>query len=147
MNNHSFIYEYARPALTVDALVFKKISGSFSLLLIKRKYEPFKDCWAFPGGFVEENEKVEIAVIRELKEETGLVINEMDQIYTASAPGRDPRGWTVSVIFMGIISSENVDVKAGDDAAEAQWYPIDKLPKLAFDHREIAERAIGLINH
>lgn len=139
-----FTYTYPRPALTVDALMLKYTSGILKLLLIKRKHEPFKDFWAFPGGFVEPNETVEEALTRELKEETGLVAHDPVQFYTASAPGRDPRGWTISVVYMDVVPEGKI-ARAGDDAAEAEWHGITDLPALAFDHEAIVLKALDYL--
>ena len=142
-----FHYPYPRPALTVDAVVFTFDEGLFKVLLIRRADEPFKDCWAFPGGFVNEDETVESAVSRELAEETGLKDIDLQQFYTASAPGRDPRGWTVSVIFYGIVPKHSVKLNAGDDAKEAVFHAIQQIPRLAFDHNEILEKGLAHIKN
>ena len=120
----NYKYPYPRPALTVDAAVFTYTGNQVKVLLVKRADTPFKDHFAFPGGFVDENEKVEDAVRRELQEETGLTGIRLHQFYTASAPGRDPRGWTVSVIFYGFIPYRKAEVKAGSDAQDALWFGI-----------------------
>lgn len=146
MPESSFTYAYPRPALTVDALVFRKDKQITEILLIRRRGKPFKDCWAFPGGFIEEDETVEEAIVRELKEETQLEGIELKQFYTASKPGRDPRGWTISVLFYGFLKDHNQEVIGGDDAIEAKWIPINAYPKLAFDHGEILQLAIEKLN-
>ncbi len=143
----SYTYLYPRPALTVDAVVFTFMNDRLKVLLIKRADEPFKGRWAFPGGFVDENEKVEDAVKRELYEETGMKDIELKQFYTASESGRDPRGWTVSVIFYGFVFSEKANVKAGSDAKDAQWHSISNLPPLAFDHQKIMNRALTILDN
>src|SRR5262245_13167544 len=94
-----FAYEYPRPALTVDVVLATR-EPSPRVLLIRRKKDPFAGTWALPGGFVDENEKLADAALRELREETGLTITEIEQLYTAGDPGRDPRGWVVSVVFL-----------------------------------------------
>ena len=94
-----------------------------------------------PGGFVEENERLIDAANRELHEETGLRMTDLEQLYTAGDAGRDPRGWTVSVVYLARVDVEQLKVTAGDDAADAKWHPLDKLPKLAFDHAMILDRA------
>jgi 8-oxo-dGTP diphosphatase len=137
-----YFYDYPRPAMTVDAIIFQYRQGSVNILLVKRSDAPFKDCWALPGGFVNENETVEHAVIRELAEETGLERVNLCQFYTASATGRDPRGWTVSVVFTAFVPPENMIVRAGDDAKEVMWHSIQRLPGLAFDHAEIIQKAV-----
>ena len=135
-----FTYDYPHPALTVDIVLATRGKTS-SVLLIKRAGKPFEGCWAIPGGFVEEGETLAEAARRELKEETGLVVNELEQLYTAGDPGRDPRGWTVSVVYLLRVDSKKIKPKAGDDAREVKWFPLDDLPPLAFDHAMILERA------
>jgi len=142
-----YTYEYPRPALTVDAVVFREKKDELEVLLIQRKHYPFEGMWALPGGFVDMDETVEQAVVRELEEETSLILASLRQLHTFSELGRDPRGRTVSVTFYGIASFENSQVKAGDDAANAQWYSLDNLPVLAFDHIEAVEMAIPLIKN
>jgi len=129
--------------LTVDAVVFGYDNGKISILLIQRKYEPFKGKWAIPGGFVLENESLEEAVARELKEETGVAINYLEQLYTFGAIDRDPRGRVVSVAYFGLIHPEGHTLQASTDADLAQWFQIDDLPTLSFDHKKILEVAIN----
>jgi 8-oxo-dGTP diphosphatase len=119
-----YVYEWPRPMVTVDAVVFFKGKDKTKLLLIKRGKEPFRGRWVFPGGFLEPDEELADGAARELVEETGLVGVELEQMHTFGTCGRDPR------------------VKAGDDAAEAGWFDIDQLPELAFDHNEMAKMAI-----
>ncbi len=126
--------------VTVDAVIVKKTSD-FELLLIKRKNEPFKDCWALPGGFVDENEDLEIAAKRELEEETQIKIDSLQQIGAFGKPFRDPRSHVVSIAYFGEVP-ENTIAIASDDAKEAQWFSIKNLPNLAFDHLEIIEKAL-----
>ncbi len=134
-NSMSFCYEYPRPAVTVDiALITNHPSNC--ILLIKRGNEPFKDCWALPGGFVDENEDLEHAAIRELKEETGIKDLRLNQYRTYGTPGRDPRGHTVSVVYRAILP-EPIDAIGHDDATEAKWFEFTNLPQLAFDHQII----------
>ena len=142
----AFTYPYPHPAVTVDALVLTYMDHCIKLLLIKRADAPFRDCWAFPGGFVEENETVEEAVDRELEEETGLKNLKLKQFYTASALGRDPRGWTISVVFYALISAGDVKISAGSDARDAAWHDISNLPTLAFDHQEIFQKARDMLD-
>jgi 8-oxo-dGTP diphosphatase len=129
--------------LTVDAVVFRKNGNKLEVLLIQRKHTPFAGKWALPGGFVDMDETVEQAVVRELEEETGLKMENLQQLFTFSEIGRDPRGRTVSVTFFGITSMHNSLVKGGDDAKDAQWFTIDQLPELAFDHIRAVEMAIS----
>lgn len=139
-------YPYPHPALTVDAILFAYSGNTLKVLFIQRGIEPFKGKWAFPGGFVEENETVEDAVKRELKEEVSLSAESLQQFYTASAPGRDPRGWTVSVVFIGFVGVDNVTIKAGDDATNAKWFPLNRSPELAFDHDLLLMKAKHFLN-
>ncbi|MBL4706677.1 MAG: NUDIX hydrolase [Flavobacteriales bacterium] len=130
--------------VAVDAIVFgySKEEG-VSILLIKRKYPPFKGDWAIPGGFVEDQESLESAVERELLEETGVKINYLEQLYTFGKPDRDPRKRILSVAYFGLVKSSQFNkLKASTDAEDAQWFNIKKLPKLAFDHDNILKIAI-----
>jgi len=138
----SFNYEYARPAVTVDILVFSKTNSSIQILLIKRGHEPFKDKWALPGGFIEMDEELITSAYRELKEETGIKNIQLKQFKTYGKIGRDPRGRTVSIIYYGFINQEKETILAGDDASEAAWFPINKIPPLAFDHSDIIADAL-----
>jgi len=128
--------------VTVDAVVFLLSEGKAKVLLIKRKKEPFKGRWVFPGGFVEMDEELEDAVSRELAEETGLTGVKLEQMHTFGTCGRDPRGRQISIAFTGAVQPEQESLRAGDDAAEAAWFDIDKLPEMAFDHNEMAKMAI-----
>ena len=98
-----FAYDYPRPALTVDVVLLTR-EAKPRVLLIQRKHDPFAGLWALPGGFVEEGECLSDAALRELKEETGIEVRELEQLFTAGDPGRDPRGWTVSVVFMTLVA-------------------------------------------
>ena len=131
----SYIYEYPRPAVTADCVVITKEKEP-KVLLIQRGHEPFKGCWAFPGGFMNMDETTEQCAVRELEEETGLKVADIQQIGAYSKVDRDPRGRTVTVAYLAIIEKPEA-VKGLDDAAKAQWFPISALPKLAFDHEEI----------
>jgi len=136
-----FTYDYPRLALTVDAVVFRNNNGIRELLLIQRKHYPFAGMWALPGGFVDMEETCEEAIVRELKEETNLTVSGLKQLYTFSALGRDPRGRTVSVTFIGTADYKNSSVRGGDDASDANWFDLDHLPDLAFDHIEAVRMA------
>jgi 8-oxo-dGTP diphosphatase len=135
-----FSYEYPRPALTVD-LVITTHEPRVRVLLIRRLKDPFAGTWALPGGFVEENERLVDAARRELLEETGVTVASLEQLYTAGDPGRDPRGWTVSVAYLAQIDPNVVQAVAADDAEAVGWFPLDELPELAFDHAMILARA------
>lgn len=135
----AFTYDYPRPAVTADCVVIAK-ENEPKVLLIQRGNEPFKGCWAFPGGFMNMDETTEQCAVRELEEETGLKVTEIKQIGAYSKVDRDPRGRTVTVAYLVVIDKAKA-VKGGDDAAKAQWFPISGLPKLAFDHEEIMKDA------
>jgi 8-oxo-dGTP diphosphatase len=139
----SHSYKYPRPALTTDALIFgfDAEKQELQILLIQRGNEPYKNQWALPGGFVDMDETVEKCVVRELEEETSLKNIKFEQLITASKIGRDPRGRTVSVVFWSLINT-NYNIVGLDDAKDAQWFSIKKLPKIAFDHTEIINYAI-----
>ena len=137
--------KYKPISLTVDTLIFSKTDRAdrdIKLLLVKRKNPPFQNKWAIPGGFVNYDEELEIAAKRELEEETGVKNVSVKQLHTFGKIGRDPRGRTVSVAYLAFVDAEQVKIKAGDDAKEAQWFDISELPELAFDHQEIINFAL-----
>ena len=136
----AYTYKYPRPAVTADCIVITKEAEPM-VLLIKRGDEPFKGCWAFPGGFMNMDETTEQCAIRELEEETGLKVSKVYQIGAYSKVDRDPRGRTITVAYLAIIDA-SMAVKGQDDAAKAQWFPMSTLPELAFDHDEIMWDAI-----
>ena len=140
----AYTYKYPRPAVTGDCIVITKEANA-KVLLIQRGDEPYKGCWAFPGGFMNMDETTEQCAIRELEEETGLKVNEVHQIGAYSKVDRDPRGRTITVAYLAIIEKP-VSVVGQDDAAKAEWWPISALPQLALDHDEIMADAIGLYN-
>ena len=133
--------------VAVDAIVFGySKSDGISVLLIERKFEPFKNSWAIPGGFVLENESLEDAVKRELMEETGVTVQYLEQLYTFGNPGRDPRQRVISVAYFALVkSSQYQQLRANTDAEDARWFNINKLPVLAFDHQSILDLAIERI--
>lgn len=138
-----YTYQYPRAALTTDAIVFVKDSEEIFVLLIQRGREPFLNQWALPGGFIEMDETLEAACIRELHEETGLVVAQMQQFKVYDAIGRDPRHRTISAVHY-VELKKKLPIKAGDDAANAQWFSIGNLPQLAFDHELILKEFFGL---
>ncbi|MBK1828197.1 NUDIX domain-containing protein [Haloferula rosea] len=137
----SYTYEYPRPAVTVDAIVFSGECDSLKVLLIQRKHAPFAGDWALPGGFLDEDEDPYRAVERELEEETELTGLKFQPLGFWGHPGRDPRGHTVSLAFWTKIDAATVCPRAADDAAALDWFPVRYLPRLAFDHAEILRRA------
>ncbi len=132
-------YEYPRPALTVDVAIVTREARP-RVLLIQRKKDPFAGSWSLPGGFVEENERLADAARRELVEETGVVATELEQLYTAGDPGRDPRAWTVSVVYLAQVDPDAVKPVAADDASAVGWFALEELPPLAFDHAMLLSR-------
>lgn len=130
--------------ITADAVVFFKEEAQIFLLLIKRKNNPYKEQWALPGGFVDDDELVINACQRELKEETSLnlAVKKFSFLNYYDSPHRDPRSRTISFVFTAEIDKK-IKVKGNDDADEAQWFSIENLPKLAFDHSEIIQNALS----
>lgn len=135
-------YQYPRAALTVDGVVFGFDAGELKVLLIQRALEPFKGKWVLPGGFVHVDETLDEAARRELAEETGLENVFLEQLYTFGTVKRDPRERVVSVAYYALVKLSDHHAKAATDAANAQWFPVSQLPKLAFDHAEIVALAL-----
>src|SRR5215475_12043314 len=135
-------YQYPRAALTVDCVVFGFDESELKVLLIQRGLEPFKGRWALPGGFVRVEETLDDAARRELAEETGLKNVFLEQLYTFGAVERDPRERVVSVAYYALVKLSEHDAKAATDAANARWFPVAKIPKLAFDHAAILAAAL-----
>lgn len=132
-----------KPSVTVDCVVFGlDKSADVRVLLVKRAYEPYKNSWAIPGGFIKENETLDAAARRELEEETGVRDIFIEQLYTFGNLNRDPRGHVISVAYFALINLEEHPTSAATDATDAQWFKLSELPKLAFDHAEILDIAI-----
>jgi len=128
--------------IAVDAIVFGYQENQLFVLLIKQKYGDLKNQWALPGGFVQDEEPLKKAVVRELKEETGVKVTTMEQLYTFGDDiNRDPRSRVISVAYFATVNPKELKLNAGTDAEEAKWFPLDKLPKLAFDHKKIIQKA------
>jgi 8-oxo-dGTP diphosphatase len=139
-----FVSEFENPAVTVDCIVFGYSAGSLQVLLIKRGLAPFKGKWALPGGFVRIKETIDEAARRELEEETGLKNVYMEQLYTFGEVNRDPRQRVISVAYFALINlKDNAEVQGGTDADEAQWFDVNELPELAFDHSHIVSMAVN----
>jgi 8-oxo-dGTP diphosphatase len=129
--------------VAVDAVVFGyDPEKGISILLIRRKYEPFPKFWALPGGLVANDESLEDAVRRELVEESGVDVNYLEQLYTFGKPDRDPRNRVVTVTYFGLVRPSDYQLSAQTDAEDVAWHSIDHIPKLAFDHRAIIDVAI-----
>lgn len=130
-----YTYDYPRPAVTADVVMFGFDGQSLKLLLIQRKLEPFQGQWALPGGFMHDDETIDVCALRELYEETHFTPEYIEQYHVYSALGRDPRGRVVTVAFFGLMPISSVT--ADTDAQQAQWFSLDQLPPLAFDHQQI----------
>ena len=138
-----FVYRYPRPMLTADSVVLAESNGKLRVLLVRRKRQPYRGYWALPGGFVNPGEQALDAAQRELAEETGLKRVKLKAIGFFDTPGRDPRGWTVSVVHLGFVSDAKLkQLQADDDAAEVAFYPLRTRTKLAFDHADIIRYAV-----
>lgn len=138
-----YTYEYPRPAVTTDCVIFGyDVKEGLSVLLIERGIEPYKGCWAFPGGFLNMDETTEMGALRELKEETGfdVKVDFLEQLGCFSDVDRDPRGRVITIAYYALV--QKGAVKGGDDARNAQWYPIGEIPQLAFDHEKILRVAL-----
>jgi 8-oxo-dGTP diphosphatase len=136
-----FSYKYPHPAVAADLAIFTLHESRLQMLLIQRARDPFKGRWALPGGFVRIHEDLHAAAARELEEETGVAGAYLEQVGAFGAPQRDPRERVISVAFFAIIPSDTIHLRSGGDAAAASWWPVNELPKLAFDHIEILEQA------
>ena len=140
-----YTYRYPHPAVTADCIVFACQNEKTQVLLIKRGSEPCKDMWALPGGFMNIDESAEETAIRELKEETGIDVKEVTQVGAYSKVERDPRERVITIAFYTVIDNP-VKAVGQDDAKQAEWFTLDNLPTLAFDHSEILSAAIGMLN-
>ncbi|HYG74655.1 MAG TPA: NUDIX domain-containing protein [Planctomycetota bacterium] len=137
-----YTYEYPRPSLTVDCVIFGLDEGDLKVLLIQRDIEPFKGRWALPGGFVRLDESLEEAAKRELQEETGVSSVYLEQLYTFGDLGRDPRERVVTVSYYALVNLADHRVKATTDARDAAWFSVSDVPRLAFDHEKILDTAL-----
>ncbi|MDB4975871.1 MAG: hypothetical protein JWN48_4212 [Myxococcaceae bacterium] len=135
----TYTYEYPRPALTVDCAVIALEESSTKILLIQRDKPPAAGAWALPGGFVEIDETLADAARRELAEETGLEVEQVEQLRVYDALGRDPRERILSVLHLAFVRRADPAVKGGDDARKAAWFELAVLPELAFDHADMLE--------
>lgn len=139
---------YWHPAVTTDAVVFGFDGEQLNVLLIERGNEPFLNCWALPGGFIKETDKsAEESVYRELHEETNVEGLYLEEFKSFSNVARDPRERVITIAFFALVVKSKFKIKGGDDARRAEWFPVDKLPELAFDHRDIIECALERLRH
>ena len=143
----AYTYEYPRPALNVDCVVFGLEASELKVLLIERDLEPFKGHWALPGGFVNMDEALEEAALRELQEETGLRDLYLEQLYTFGQVDRDPRGRVISVAYYALVNPKGLALQASSDARQAKWFAVNQIrgssgPQLAFDHEKILDVAL-----
>ena len=139
MEENKYCYKYPHPAVTTDCVIFGFNGERLQVLLIERGIEPYKGRWAFPGGFLKMDETAEEGALRELKEETGLESAYIEQLHTFSNPNRDPRERVITIAYYALVKIQ--EVKGGDDAASARWFPLDEIPSLAFDHDYILRMA------
>lgn len=136
-----------RPAVTVDLVILTISGNELKVLLIRRGVEPFRNCWALPGGFVEMSESLENAAARELREEAGVENVYLEQLYTFGEPDRDPRGRVISVVYFALVDAEGLHVAAASDAKDAAWHSVFNPPRLAFDHAEVLNYAVGRLRN
>jgi 8-oxo-dGTP diphosphatase len=146
MENRVFPSRAGQPAVTVDVVIFRLHEDALKVLLIQRAFPPFKGKWALPGGFVNIDETLEVAALREMEEETGVRDVYLEQLYTFGAPKRDPRGRVITVAYFALISKD-LEVRAGEEATYAEWHPVEKIPDLAFDHDKILGYAIQRLRY
>ncbi|HEY6162701.1 MAG TPA: NUDIX domain-containing protein [Bacteroidia bacterium] len=135
-------YEYPRPALTTDCVIFGFGGNGLKVLLVEREKEPFKNKWALPGGFVHENENAEESAERVLLEKTGMKNVFIEQLYTFTQPDRDPREWIVSVTYFALVNNRQLQLITGRDIVKAEWFGVGHVPRLAFDHNNIVKKAL-----
>lgn len=141
MEEKNYCYKYPHPSVTTDCVIFGFDGTQLQVLLIERGIEPFKGKWAFPGGFLNMDESAEEGALRELREETGLTGAFIEQFHTFTEPNRDPRERVITIAYYALVRIQ--EVKGGDDAARAQWFALDEVPQLAFDHDMILRTALA----
>jgi 8-oxo-dGTP diphosphatase len=139
-----YTYDYPRPMVTADVLLFTGEGINIEILLIRRGHPPFDGCWALPGGFLEMDEELSACAERELLEETGISGLALQELFTAGSPGRDPRGRVITVIFYAYMKNRPA-TRAGDDASQTGWFRVSGLPALAFDHQQVISKAVAML--
>ena len=140
MEEKTYTYKYPHPSVTTDCVIFGFDGTKLQVLLIERGIEPYKGRWAFPGGFLNPDETAEEGALRELQEETGLTGAYIEQFHTFTDPHRDPRERVITIAYYALVRLQ--EVRGGDDAAKAQWFALDEVPQLAFDHVRILREAV-----
>lgn len=140
MEEKTYTYKYPHPSVTTDCVIFGFDGTKLQVLLIERGIEPYKGRWAFPGGFLNPDETAEEGALRELQEETGLTGAYIEQFHTFTDPHRDPRERVITIAYYALVRLQ--EVRGGDDAAKAQWFALDEVPQLAFDHDRILREAV-----
>jgi 8-oxo-dGTP diphosphatase len=146
MDNRAFPSRAGQPAVTVDVVIFRLHEDALKVLLIQRAFAPFKGKWALPGGFVNRDETLEEAALREMEEETGVRDVYLEQLYTFGDPKRDPRGRVITVSYFAVISKD-IKVRASEEATIVAWHPVNKVPELAFDHGKILDYAVQRLRY
>jgi 8-oxo-dGTP diphosphatase len=141
------VTRYQRPSVTVDVVIFTLCNQELQVLLIQRARWPYEGCWALPGGFVEIDEPLERAAVRELEEETGVTDVYLEQLFTFGRTDRDPRSRVITVAYLALVAAERIRPRAGDDATDARWWSTYALPALAFDHRQILDYALTRLRY
>jgi 8-oxo-dGTP diphosphatase len=140
-----YTYDYPRPAVTADCIILRRENNQWMVLLIRRRHPPFEGKWALPGGFMDEGEILIQTAARELMEETGLEDIPLTPYQFFDDPGRDPRGRTLTMVFWGMVTDQEKKIKASSDAMEADWFPLYRLPELAFDHGKIIRSFLAVL--
>ena len=133
---------FAKHAVAVDVVLFTIQAGTLKVLLVRRQQAPYRSAWALPGGIVGAEESVDAAALRELQEETNIGNVYLEQLYTFGDTNRDPRGRVLTVAYYALVNQQQLELKARQRVTEADWFPVRRLPELAFDHRQIIEYAL-----
>jgi len=136
-----YSYDYPHPAVSTDIVIFTLQDKQLKVLLIQRAYDPYRGHWSLPGGFVEIDEDLDSAALRELEEETGVSGVYLEQLYTFGQPDRDPRERVISVAYYALVPADRIHIRAASDAKSVAWFACNQLPELAFDHAQIIETA------
>ncbi len=142
----SYVYEYPRPMVTVDIFLLRIFEERIHTLLVQRNKPPYQGKWALPGGFIEMDETILESATRELEEETNIQNIPLFPLITEGDPGRDPRGRTITILYGGVLEDPSINAKAGTDAGHLDWFPLDDLPSLSFDHQILVQRAFSEFN-